>query len=260
MAIRRDRDIPRIASIWYGGDMKKILVTIVLFAANCSLAFASYDEALKHFQENKFRDALEVIAAELSVEKDMVQNSPNYALRFLAAHCHWKLGNTESAVAHFKRCAEIRRDTVDPHTDHSLMLLELGRSREAEGIATRALAVRKDPMLYYLIGRAAYGVGNFWRAKEFYEKALAADPALYIAYNGLGCALMRLGKFTHANTAFSAALANAPSSPEILNNMGRSLEKMGKHKEAASYYGKALKLRPDNQTIAQNLDRVAEKK
>lgn len=240
--------------------MKKIPIILILIAVSPSLAFASYDQALKLYQQNKFKETLAVIAAELSVGKDADPNSENYALRFLAAHSHWKLGNTEAAIAHFKRCTEIKRDTVDPSIDLSLMLIELGRYREAEASAVKALAAQKNPMLYFLVGRSAYGAGNYWRAKEFYEKAIAVDPTLYIAYNGLGCALMRLGKHTQANTAFSAALATAPVSPEILNNIGRSLEKMGKPREAASYYKKALELRPDSQVITQNLNRIKEKK
>jgi tetratricopeptide (TPR) repeat protein len=240
--------------------MKKIAyATAFVFMAG-AFAFAAYSDALKLYQDKKYQESLGKIAGELVVGRDTDAKSSNYELRFLAAHNHWKLGNYEAAIAHFKRCAEIQKDIADPLLDLALLLAETGKYREAELHVTRALAMQKSALGYYIIGKSAYGVGNFWKAKEFYEKAIGLDPGLYIAYNGLGCALMKLSRYAHANTAFSAALSVMPSSPEILNNMGLCLEKMGKRDEAVGYYEKAAGLTPQNPVIRQNLNRVKENK
>jgi len=237
--------------------MKKLVFGAVILLLSAGGALASYDEALKLFQEKKFRESLDLIASELSVDRDFQQNSPNYALRFLAAHNHWKMGNHEAAIAHFRRCADIQKDLPDPLIDLGLLLIDTGRYREAEPFAQRALALQKNPIAYYVVAKSAYGVGNYWRAKEFFEKAISMDPEFFAAYNGLGMTLMRLGKLTQASTAFAAALAAAPSSSEILNNMGLCFEKIGKRKEALEYYKKAERLSPGNQTIRQNLSRLS---
>lgn len=237
--------------------MKKLVCGAVILLLSAGGALASYDEALRLFQEKKFRESLDLIASELSVDRDFQQNSPNYALRFLAAHNHWKMGNYEAAIAHFRRCADIQKDLPDPLIDLGLLLIDTGRYREAEPFAQRALALQKNPIAYYVVAKSAYGVGNFWRAKEFYEKAISMDPEFFAAYNGLGMTLMRLERYTQASTAFAAALAAAPSSPELLNNMGLCFEKMGKKKEALEYYRKAERQSPENQTVRQNLSRLS---
>lgn len=240
--------------------MKKLLVPAVLAMLLPYAAFASYEDALTLFQEKKYGDSLNRIAGELAVGRDMDAKSPNYELRFLAAHNHWRLGNHEPAISHFKRCIEIQREIVDPYVDLSLLLVELKRYQEAEAVAVRGLALQKNAMLYFLVGKSSFGVGNYWRAKEFFEKAIGMDPALYVAYNSLGCTLMRLERYAHANTAFSAALSIAPSSAEILNNMALSLERLGKMNGALSYLKKASEQSPENPVIRANLKRVSESK
>jgi tetratricopeptide (TPR) repeat protein len=240
--------------------MKKLICITAILLIQASFALASYDDALKLFQEKKYRESLEKIAVELSVERDFQENSPNYALRFLAAHNHWKMGNHEAAISHFRRCADIQKDLPDPLVDLGLLLIDLRRYREAEPFAQRALALQKSPIAYYIVARSAYGLGNYWRAKEFFEKAISIDPEFFAAYNGLGMTLMRLGRYTQANTAFAAALTAAPSSTELLNNMGLCLEKMGKPKEALEYFKKADRLSPGNTTIQQNLARLSVRK
>ena len=237
--------------------MKKLICIAAILLMPVSAVYASYDEALKLFQEKKYRESLEKIASELSVERDFQENSPNYALRFLAAHNHWKMGNHEAAIAHFRRCADIQKDLPDPLIDLGLLLLDLRRYRDTEPFAQRALALQKNPIAYYVVAKSAYGLGNYWRAKEFFEKAISLDPEFFAAYNGLGMTLMRMGRYTQASTAFAAALAAAPSSSELLNNMGLCLEKMGKPKDALEYFKKADRLSPGNATIRQNLSRLS---
>ncbi len=241
-------------------DMKRMCLAITIILAMSSALLASYDEALKLYQDKKYQESLGKIAVALVVEKDMDAKSPNYELRFLAAHNHWKLGNYEAAIAHLKRCTEIQKDIVDPLIDLSMVLIDAGKYHDADIYTARALALQKSALVYYLIGKSAYGIGNFWKAKEFYEKAIGIDPGLYIAYNGLGCTLMRLARYTQANTAFAAALSMVPSSPEVLNNMGLSLEKMGKRDEALAYYKKAAEKNVQNPVIQQNLNRVKDAK
>ncbi len=239
--------------------MRKLLYFIIIMGVCQTAGFASYEEALQLYTQKKYEDSLTQIASELVIEKDFDQKSPNYELRYLAAHNHWKLGNYESAAAHLKRCTEIQKDITDPLIDLAALLIEQKKFREAETYTVRALSIQKEPMAYYLTGKAAYGVGNFWRAKEFYEKAISLDPELYVAYNGLGCSLMKLERYSQANTAFSAALAIAPDSAEVLNNMGLSLEKLGRANDALAYYKKASEYAPDNPVIVANLNRLGEK-
>ncbi len=236
--------------------MKKICVLIGIMLFSGTALFASYKEALQLFEKNDYRASLKIIADELVTANDAKPDSPNYDLRFLAAHNHWKLGNTKSATDHFTRCISIKKSNPDAYIDLSLLQLELKKYGEAENTARRGLEMGKSSMLYYVMGIVSMKRENFWRAKEMFEKANSLDPDLYISYNALGVTLMKLKKYSEANTAFSAAHAIKPRSAEIINNLGMSYEKLGKNKEALEYYQKAASLDEMNKTIAANLARV----
>lgn len=239
--------------------MKKIvsMTAVMLFFA--TLASASYQKALELFEKQDYKASLTMIADELETANDGKPDSPNYNLRFLAAHNHWKLGNTKSASDHFTKCIAIRKKSVDPYIDLAMLQIELKKYGEAENTARKGLEVEKSAELFYIMGLSSLKRGNFWRAKEMFEKANSINPELYYSYNALGVALMRLRKYGEANTAFSAALAIRPKSAEIMNNMGMSYEYLGKLKEAKEYYKKAALLDEKNPVITTNFERIKSK-
>ncbi len=240
--------------------MKRILCAAAILIGLSTTLFASYDEALKLYMDRQYKDSLAKIATELVVERDFEANSPNYELRYLAAHNHWKLGNFDNAILHLKKCAEIQKDILDPQIDIALILIDAKRFRDAEASAMKALAIQKHPMVYFLLGKTSYGMGNYQKAKEFYEKAISLNPELYIAYNGLGMTLIKMNRYSNANIAFAAAEAIAPASSEIMNNLGLSFEYLGKDDDALTCYRKAAEKSPENPIIQQNYARLKEKK
>ncbi len=234
---------------------KGFLILIAIIFMN-SVALASYEDALELYTEQKYKKSLKMIADELVIEKDLEPESSNFKLRYLAAHNHWKLGNTGSAIAHFKRCTEIQKENPDPLIDLSLLFLDMARAGDARFFAKKALKIKEDPIVYYILGNISVARKYYWKAKEHFEKAISIDPELYIAYNGLGITLMRLKKYSEANTAFSAAMAMSPESPEILNNMATCLKRMGKLNEAHGHYSTAIAKVPDNKVILNNMNHL----
>ena len=228
-----------------------LVACAVLFLS--SGAHASYKEALNLFLQNKYQDSLRIIAGELDAQKDMETNSPNYNLRYLAAHNHWKLNNAVSAIAHLKICAEIQKNNQNPLIDLSLIFLENKKYADANLYATKAINTKESALPYYVLGNIYLDQKNYWKAKEYFEKAVSIDPGMSISYNGLGITLMNLDKYSEANTAFSAALAMFPDSPEIMNNIAISLKKLGKINEAYGYSSTASAKKPDNPVIRKNM-------
>jgi len=236
--------------------MKKTIITCLIFIFYTSSLFASYDKALALYQEKKYQESLKMVADDLIIAEDYKENSPNYNLRYLAAHNHWKMGNDKSAVAHFRKCMDINKKAVEPYIDCCILLLEKGRYGDARSIAEDGLKVKEDAMLYWVLGRIATVNENYSRAKELFEKANSLDPELYVSYNDLGIVLMRLNKPGDANTAFSVALAIYPDSVEANYNMAYSLLLMNKKNEAAIYARRALELSPGNETIQRLIQKI----
>lgn len=240
--------------------MKKITILCLCICLNTVAAFASYDQALALYQEKKYQESLAMVANDLVVAEDYKENSPNYKLRYLAAHNHWKLGNDESAVAHFRKCMSIRKSAVEPYIDCSILLLEKQIYGDASSIAEDGLKIKDDPMLYWILGRVAMARGNFWRAKELFEKANSMDPELYVSYNDLGIVLIHLNKAGDANTAFSVALAIYPDSAEANYNMAYSCLLIGRKNDALAYSGRALELAPNNEAVKKLIQKIESSK
>ncbi len=240
--------------------MKKLLFFSLLFTMISSNVFAAYDQALALFQEKKYQESLNILGQDLIVADDFKPGSPNYKIRFLAAHNHWKLGNEESASSHFRRCMAIDKTKIDPYVDLAILLSEKGRLNAASSVIEDGLNIKEDAMLFWILGRVTYQKENYWRAKELLEKANSLDPEFYFSYNDLGIVLMKLNKFGDANAAFSVALAINPESAEINANIAQSLNMMGKANDAEGYAKKALELAPDNEMIKKLIKKIEENK
>lgn len=240
--------------------MKKFVFFSLVFTMITSNLFAAYDQALALYQEKKYQESLAILAQDLIVADDFKPGSPNYKIRFLAAHVHWKLGNEDSASAHFRKCMAIEKTNIDPYVDLGLLLTEKGRLNAAYSVVEDGLNIKEDPMLFWLLGRIVYYKGNFWRAKELLEKANSLEPEFYFSYNDLGVVLMKLNKYGDANTAFSVALAINPESAEINTNIAQSLVMMGKNNDAEPFARKALALAPDNEKIKILIKKIEENK
>ncbi len=228
--------------------MKKLILTFFAILLSSS-AFAAYDKALELYQENKFQESLAVCAEDLIMAEDFKPGSPNYKIRYLAAHNHWKLGNVESASIHFRKCMAIDKTKIDPYIDLSMLLIEKRKFKEAGSVIEDGLKVKEDAMLFWLLGKIALERRDYQRARTLFERANGIDPEFYISYNDLGIALMKLGKYGDANAAFSVAYAINPDSMEINNNMAYSLYKMEKKNEALPYIKKAMELASGNESV-----------
>ncbi|HEY1406175.1 MAG TPA: tetratricopeptide repeat protein, partial [Spirochaetota bacterium] len=190
--------------------MRATLTVIILLCAIFP-SFADYNQALDLYKKGKYQDSLKSVADSLDVAKDNDPASPNYQLRFIAAHDHRNLGNTASAIIHLQKCSEIKPKSVDPLIDLAFLMIDTGKYKDATAYGQKILSLDpKNAMGFYILGLSSYKQGVFWGAKEYLEKATAFDPDLYIAWNTLGLTLMYLKKYPDADTAFSTALAMNP--------------------------------------------------
>src|SRR5271157_673924 len=94
--------------------MKRSCIFFIFVFIVSGAGYASYDQALELYQQKKHAESLKILGDELTTENDFKEGSPNFKIRYLAAHDHWKLGNKEAVINHFKRCMEIKKDEVGP--------------------------------------------------------------------------------------------------------------------------------------------------
>ncbi len=233
-----------------------VTVFVICLAFGSKQLMASYEEALELYKEKKYTESIKIIAQGLNPAEDMNPEAPNYKLRYLAAHNYWQIGNIQSVVAHFRRCMNIKKDTVDPYIDLAFFYFDKKYYRDSEVTASRGLKIKESSLLYYILGKIALVRKNYWQAKALFEKANSMDPELYISYNALGTVLVYLNKYSEANTAFLVARALKIDSYEILNNLGLSYEGMGDVEKALGFYKKAAEINEDNSVIQNNIARI----
>jgi tetratricopeptide (TPR) repeat protein len=92
---------------------------------------------------------------------------------------------------------------------------------------------------------AAQQQGNFDRAQELYERAIAGTPTADV-YNNYGVLLLQRGDSGAAILMYRRAVKLDPTKVEAWANLGDALDQRGIHAEATSAFQYVLKLDPSN--------------
>ncbi len=113
-----------------------------------------------------------------------------------------------------------------------------------------------DPNVFVANGQLWESTGNAEKAKESYNKAIAADAKNSAALTSLARLHYREGNHAEAAKAFQKALAQNPEDAALFNDLGLTLGKLGQHDQAAATLQRALQLAPGTSRYANNLASV----
>ena len=95
----------------------------------------------------------------------------------LLGRAHSAQGNTEDAIAAYRRAIVLDDHDAWSMNNLGVLLLELGRAGEAVPPLARAVELRDDlPMLHNNLGMALEHTGRLAAAADAYDAALIADP------------------------------------------------------------------------------------
>jgi protein O-mannosyl-transferase len=98
---------------------------------------------------------------------------------------------------------------------------------------------------------------KYWKDSEaLYGRAIAVNKENYLAYEGLGNALMSMGRLDEAVQQLTAALKYKPSFVNAHINLGKALLDQGKLTEAAAHLSRAVRLASDDAEAHYNLGTV----
>lgn len=164
--------------------------------------------------ENRFDDARKLLERVFLAEPGHVKG------RLVAAELALATGNPETAAARFNALTE-----------------------EPE-VAAEALQGR---------GLAQLLTGESDEAKASLEEAVARDPELWRAWNGLGYYYDSKRQWRRSSEAYGKALVRQPGSAMVLNNRGFSFFMQRRLEEAIADFRKALQEDPDFALARENL-------
>lgn len=97
-------------------------------------------------------------------------------------------------------------------------------------------------------GVASHDSGYYDRAVEFYDQAIAVDPAFYLAYYEKSLSLFKAARNQECADVCKLILKRFPDGSEnkgVYINYGSALDGLGKSEEAIKVYDKGIKKYPD---------------
>lgn len=195
------------------------------------------------------------------------------------------------AEALFRRLVKAHPQDVEAWTHLATILCKRGRYGEGATVYAKALEIKPlDPFLWMAMANAvlanagppedaerfllraleiAPDLANAWQllgvarrrlergdAMTAFERALAIDPGLDEAVNGVGQVLRDQGRYAEAEGRFRAALSASHGSAVLWNGLGCVLFEQGRLPEAADAFRKAIGIDPGLAYAHQNLGAI----
>ncbi len=102
-------------------------------------------------------------------------------------------------------------------------------------------------------GRACLDKGKYDDAIADYDKAIALDPNVAIAYTNRGLAYGRKGAFDRAIADYTKAIALDPNFADAYTNRGVACYMRGDKEQAIADFRKALEIDPSDHLTKNNL-------
>jgi len=175
-----------------------------------------------------------------------------------------KLGQIDQAIKHFRFALKLNPNAKLTHYNLALALVAKGQYDQAikhykiylgpglEDTAKRntQYAIRNTnsaPDRVEALSNLGYAFakkGQYQKALEYYQKALAIDGNDIITHGRLALALAPLGRIDQAIKHCRIVLKTLPDDVEMHTNLGILLQNQGKLDEAIACYRRALKIDP----------------
>lgn len=194
-----------------------------------NLATAHYQLGLLYSQENRLDEA--IFAYKVAYEKDSELIEALYNL----AQTHIRIGDRQEA-----------RNVMQLYDKQKVVVKPI---QELRGALQRTTPPVKRAKILANIGRLYLKNENYEKAVLEYEKAIALNPQVVEAYNGVGIAYTMLNRFSDAIDAQQKALSLQPDFAEAHAGLGLIYLAQKKNALALKHYQQALAL---NQNSIEN--------
>jgi protein O-GlcNAc transferase len=154
--------------------------------------------------------------------------------------------NLQKAEKGFRRVVELDRSHVPALNLLTVVLMSLGRFREAEPFISRAVNLNQNSdVSFYNYGLIAKQLNKPQLAYEQFTKALRINPNVHETWNNRGAVCNDLNNYELAVSDFNKAIELNQSYAEGYANKGKSLALLKRYDEAFAAYDKALSIKSD---------------
>jgi tetratricopeptide (TPR) repeat protein len=162
-----------------------------------------------------------------------------------AANLCLSFNMVDEGLTYAARCIRYRPQDVEPR----LLMTRFLFAKEMVSEATRHLdvALRSSdcsPESRYCLGRYYLDLGDFYRARDYFEECLRCDASYFVALRDLQCCYYELGDFAQGIRACEDLLELDPSDAGSLYNLGLIYQRTGRIHLAKKFYEEALRQDP----------------
>lgn len=261
LAAYRSGDLPDALEKFPGGmptlsDSEKIFHAALLLSVGEVAAAEAVMSAItdKSGPPQKLSRSLQQLIAAVKRQHFQLEGSPQLASEFLAdSYFQQSLATNKSSLANALQAAR-QATVISPHNGFAwerVAELEFGFGRlaESETALDRSLSLAPRNAQALALKGFILAAHNHTRAAQgWFDRAIAANPALGNAWLGRGLCKIRIGNPQDGREDLLVAAATEPQRAELRNFLGRAFAVSGDASHAASEMAIAEKLDPNDPT------------
>lgn len=225
-------------------DRARMMGSIAALTARPPFSLQQGHEAFQKHVEAEARAqraAMDYTAAIANYNVMQRKEPDNLMLRERYAELLRESGRAEASVTEWRELIRRLPLVKNWHTGLAEAMLSLGRPKEAQEAAQRALELDSEFTPARLqIGLSRAQMGDLSGAVEEFEIALRSDPDSADAHNNLGVAFSSQGRRGEALAAYRKAIAARPNFARAHDNLARLMVSSGQIDEAMAEYRAAI--------------------
>jgi len=163
-------------------------------------------------------------------------------------------GETEEAIAHYRKTLEMSPDFADADYNLGNALLQKGEIDAAILHCQRAVTIQpNDPEAQVALGNALFQKGLIDESIVHYQKALAIRPYYVTAHYNLSSAFLKKGEIDEAIFHCRAVLSTQPEHADAHTILASAFLQKGEIGTAIEQYKKTLEIMPRSVPALNNL-------
>ena len=194
-------------------------------------------ELIDHYQQGRLSDAQRL--AEYITKKFP---RDTFGWKILST-VYGKNGLKLEAISAAEKAVKLSPKDFEAHNNLGILLMELGRIKEAELSFRHALFLKSDFVeAHNNLGISLKKQDKLRDAEESFSRVTALRPKLAEAHRNLGATLQELGKFDASIASFIQAMELSPNYGEALLDFGNAIMKARFKSSATQLYPFLIKL------------------
>ena len=151
-----------------------------------------------------------------------------------------KHGETERAIACYRRAVSIKSDFIEAYWRLGEISLEKGNHKTALACYHRALKIEPNRVQsYILLGKALAHHNNWQGALSYYQKAVVLEPKRADIYGNIGESLANLQRYEEAAKLLQQGIGKDPMNWQLYYQLGNVCSQQNLWREAVGAYEKA---------------------